>query len=114
MNLHEYQAKGLFARHGIPVPRSLTVALASEARAATDQLGGARWVVKAEVHALMSHLAQEGMGILMISSEMPEIIGMSDRVMVMWEGRSNGTLDIAEATQEKIMARATGLEIVEG
>lgn len=51
MNLHEYQAKGLFARHGIPVPRSLTVALASEARAATDQLGGERWVVKAQVHS---------------------------------------------------------------
>jgi succinyl-CoA synthetase beta subunit len=51
MNLHEYQAKGLFARHGIPVPRSLTVALASEARAATDELGGERWVVKAQVHS---------------------------------------------------------------
>ena len=39
---------------------------------------------------------------------------MSDRVMVMWEGKSNGTLGIAEATQEKIMARATGLEIAKG
>ena len=46
----------------------------------------------------------------MISSELEEVLGMSDRVMVMWEGRSNGTLEIAQATQEKIMARATGIE----
>jgi len=39
------------------------------------------------------------------------VVAASDRVMVMWEGRSNGTLGIAEATQEKIMARATGIEI---
>ena len=45
---------------------------------------------KAEVHALMSRLAKEGMAILMISSEMPEIIGMSDRVIVMCQGRVTG------------------------
>ena len=51
MNLHEYQAKRLFARHGIPVPRSLTLSSASEVRAAVEELGGDRWVVKAQVHS---------------------------------------------------------------
>ena len=63
---------------------------------------------KAEVHALMSQLAQAGMGIIMISSELPEILGMSDRVLVMHEGRAATILDQAEATQEKIMAYASG------
>ena len=63
---------------------------------------------KAEVHALMSQLAQAGMGIIMISSELPEILGMSDRVLVMHEGRAAAILGRAEATQEKIMAYASG------
>ena len=63
---------------------------------------------KAEVHALMSQLAQEGMGIIMISSELPEILGMSDRILVMHEGRATAILDRAEATQEIIMAYASG------
>jgi ribose transport system ATP-binding protein len=63
---------------------------------------------KAEVHALMSQLAQTGMGILMISSELPEILGMSDRILVMSEGRVAAILDREEATQEVIMAYASG------
>jgi len=63
---------------------------------------------KAEVHALMSQLARTGVGIIMISSEMPEILGMSDRILVMHEGRVATILDRAEATQEKIMAYASG------
>jgi ribose transport system ATP-binding protein len=63
---------------------------------------------KAEVHALMSQLAQAGMGIIMISSELPEIMGMSDRVLVMHEGRAAAILDKDEASQEKIMAYASG------
>jgi ABC-type sugar transport system ATPase subunit len=62
---------------------------------------------KAEFHALMSELAQQGMGILMISSEMPEIIGMSDRVVVMCQGRVTGEFDRADLTQEAIMTSAT-------
>jgi len=65
---------------------------------------------KYEIYKLMNQLAESGFGIIMISSELEEVLGMSDRVMVMWEGRSNGTLEIAQATQEKIMARATGIE----
>jgi inositol transport system ATP-binding protein len=61
---------------------------------------------KAEIHRLMSQLAEEGLAIIMISSELPEILGMSDRVMVMHEGHVTGFLDRAEATQEKIMELA--------
>ncbi len=68
---------------------------------------------KAEIHALMSELAKTGMGIIMISSEMPEILGMSDRIMVMHEGRVAAILDRKDVTQEKIMAYATG-HAVEG
>jgi rhamnose transport system ATP-binding protein len=62
---------------------------------------------KAAVHRLMSQLAAEGMAILMISSELPEILGMSDRILVMREGRITGTFSRAEATQERLMTAAT-------
>jgi ABC-type sugar transport system ATPase subunit len=62
---------------------------------------------KAEVHALMSRLAQQGIGILMISSEMPEIIGMSDRVIVMCQGRITGEFKRGNLSQEEIMTCAT-------
>jgi len=52
-------------------------------------------------------LAQQGKSIIMISSELPEILRMSHRVVVMCEGRVTGELDIADATQEKIMQYAT-------
>jgi ribose transport system ATP-binding protein len=62
---------------------------------------------KAEFHALMSRLAQQGLGILMISSEMPEIVGMSDRVIVMCQGRVTGEFERGKMTQEDIMTCAT-------
>ena len=62
---------------------------------------------KAAVHALMSKLASEGLAILMISSELPEVLGMSDRILVMHEGRLTGHFTRAEATQEKIISAAT-------
>jgi len=64
---------------------------------------------KAAVHQLMSDLANQGVAILMISSELPEILGMSDRILVMREGRITGEYTRAEATQEKIMASATAV-----
>ena len=64
---------------------------------------------KAEVHQLLNQLAGQGVAILMISSELPEILGMSDRVLVMREGRLAGELSRAEATQESIMSMATGI-----
>ena len=62
---------------------------------------------KAAVHSLMSELAAQGIAILMISSELPEILGMSDRILVMHDGRVTGLFNRSEATQEKIMMAAT-------
>jgi ribose transport system ATP-binding protein len=62
---------------------------------------------KSEIYKLMSQLVEEGKSIIMISSELPELLRMSDRIAVMCEGRKTGELDISEATQEKIMRLAT-------
>mgnify|MGYP002345115432 CR=1 FL=1 len=64
---------------------------------------------KFEIYKLMNDLAEKGIAIIMISSDLQEVLGMSDRVMVMCQGRSKGTLDIKEATQERIMTLATGI-----
>jgi ribose transport system ATP-binding protein len=63
---------------------------------------------KAEIYRIMCELAKQGMAIIMISSELPEVLGMSDRVVVMSNGRVIGEMSRAEATQEKIMHLATG------
>ena len=62
---------------------------------------------KAEIHRLVSELAGKGVAVLMISSEMPEVLGMSDRVMVMHEGRMTGIVDRAQADQVTIMDLAS-------
>ncbi|HHQ6721992.1 TPA: sugar ABC transporter ATP-binding protein [Serratia fonticola] len=62
---------------------------------------------KAEIYRLISELAHRGVAIILVSSELPEILGMSDRVMVMHAGRITGILDKDEADQEKIMALAS-------
>jgi ribose transport system ATP-binding protein len=62
---------------------------------------------KSEIYTLMNELAAQGKSIIMISSELPEVLRMSDRIVVMCEGRVTGELDIAEANQEKIMQLAT-------
>ena len=62
---------------------------------------------KFEIYTIMRRLVKEGMSIIMISSELPEILGMSDRVLVLSSGRMMGELPIQEATQEKIMELAT-------
>src|SRR5688500_4251278 len=63
---------------------------------------------KAEVHHLMGELARQGKSILMISSDLPEVLAISDRVLVMREGRLTGEFSRAEATQQRIMSAATG------
>jgi len=64
---------------------------------------------KSEIHRLVSRLAGEGKSIIMVSSELPEVMGMSDRIMVMHEGRVTGIVDNTEnLTQEELMAYATG------
>jgi ribose transport system ATP-binding protein len=62
---------------------------------------------RSEIYGLLNRLAQQGKGIVMISSDLPEILRMSHRILVMCEGRVTGELAAAEATQERIMTLAT-------
>jgi len=62
---------------------------------------------KYEIYTIMNRLVEEGMSIIMISSELPEILGMSDRIYVVCEGKITGELPIEQASQEKIMKMAT-------
>jgi D-xylose transport system ATP-binding protein len=64
---------------------------------------------KFEIYKLMNELAEKGVAVIMISSDLEEVLGMSDRVMVMCRGHSTLTLPIAEASQERVMALATGI-----
>ena len=66
---------------------------------------------KSEIYRLMTEFVRSGKAIIMISSELPEILGMSDRIIVMHEGDKAGELSRAEATQEKILHLATGLSL---
>ncbi len=61
---------------------------------------------KSEIHRLITELAGQGVAVLMISSELPEVLGMSDRIMVMHEGRVSGFLDRSEADQVRVMELA--------
>ncbi len=63
---------------------------------------------KREIYTLMNELTERGVAIIMVSSELPEILGMSDRIIVIHEGRISGEIDAREATQERIMTLATG------
>ena len=65
---------------------------------------------KADVHRLVDELAASGLGIIVISSDLPEVLAMSDRVLVMREGRQMVTLTRAEANQETVMNAAMGQE----
>jgi rhamnose transport system ATP-binding protein len=69
---------------------------------------------KAEVHRILDDLAQRGTAILMISSELPEVLGMADRVLVLREGRLTAELTRAEAGEDTIMRAATGQQAVIG
>jgi rhamnose transport system ATP-binding protein len=64
---------------------------------------------KAEVHRLLSELAAQGVAVLMISSELPEVLGMADRIVVLFEGRVMQEFARADATEDAIMHAATGL-----
>ena len=63
---------------------------------------------KAEVHQIVDELAASGMAIILISSDLPEVIAMSDRVLVMREGRQMGIFERAEADEERIITAAMG------
>jgi rhamnose transport system ATP-binding protein len=63
---------------------------------------------KAEVHRLLSQLAADGLAVVMVSSELPEVLGMADRVLVMHEGRLTADIARADADEESVMRAATG------
>jgi rhamnose transport system ATP-binding protein len=63
---------------------------------------------KAEVHNIIRELAKQGVAILVISSDLPEVLALADRILIMREGRQMGIFDISKATQENVMALATG------
>lgn len=63
---------------------------------------------KKEIYSIMNELSEEGVAIIMVSSELPEVLGVSDRVMVLYEGELMGFIDRSEANQENIMMLATG------
>ena len=63
---------------------------------------------KQEIYQLMNHLCEQGMAIIMISSEMDEILGMSDRLIVLYAGRQIGSLEKSEFTQEAVLTLASG------
>jgi ribose transport system ATP-binding protein len=63
---------------------------------------------KAEIYTIINQLASQGVAIVMVSSELPEVLAMSDRILVMHQGKQNGIFAAASATQESIMTAATG------
>ena len=91
------QQKVLIARWLLTKPRILIL---------DEPTRGVDVGAKAEIHRLVSELAAQGVAVLMISSELPEVLGMSDRVLVMHEGRMTGLVDRKDASQVKIMELA--------
>ena len=65
---------------------------------------------KQEIYAQINELAKKGLAIVMVSSELPEVLGLSDRILVLHEGRLTGEFTKEEATPEKVMVAATGIE----
>lgn len=61
---------------------------------------------KAEIYAIISELAEAGMAIIMVSSELPEVLNISDRIVVMCNGKVTATMDAKNATEEAIMRKA--------
>ena len=66
--------------------------------------------VKADVHQLLRDLAARGVGVIMISSELPEVLGMSDRILIMREGEIVGEISHADATEENVVSYAAGVQ----
>lgn len=97
------QQKALLARWLITKPRILIL---------DEPTRGIDVGAKAEIYRLIARLADEGLAVIMISSELPEVLGMSDRVMVMHEGQVTGFLDRANATQERVMHMASGDPVI--
>ncbi len=94
------QQKALVARYVVRPPRVLIL---------DEPTRGVDVGARAEIYRLMHRLTDDGLGILMISSDLPEVIGMSDRIVVMRGGRTAGELDKGAATAERVMTLATAV-----
>ena len=66
---------------------------------------------KESIHTLIRSFAKQGMGVIMVSSDMPELIGASDRIVAMYEGRVSGELQLKDINEERIMAQTSGLDV---
>lgn len=95
------QQKAIIAKWIATVPRILIV---------DEPTRGIDIGAKAEIYKLMNELVEQGLSILMVSSEMPEVMGMCDRVIVMWEGKITGEFNREDFDQEKIMAASSGIK----
>jgi ABC-type sugar transport system ATPase subunit len=93
------QQKVVLGRSLMPEPRVLIL---------DEPTRGIDVIAKAEVHGAIDRLAQEGLAVLLISSELPEILGMSDRILVMRDGRLVGEMPRAAATEERLVGMAAG------
>ena len=106
-----YRDKKLFSQYSLGMKQRLAIALAvmhnPELLILDEPTRGIDVGAKNEIYKLMNRLAAEGKSIIMISSEMTEVLRMSDRIIVMCEGKITGNIDISEATQEHIMNHAT-------
>ena len=91
------QQKALVARYLVEPPRVLIL---------DEPTRGVDVGARAEIYRAMNRLTSAGLGILMISSDLPEVLGMSDRIVVMREGRTVGQFTRADATAERVMAMA--------
>ena len=94
------QQKVVIGRSLMPNPRILIL---------DEPTRGIDVVAKAEVHSVIDRLAKEGLAVLLISSELPEILGMSDRILVMRDGMLQGELTRRDATEERLVAMAAGV-----
>ena len=82
---------------------TIIIAASAPMKPATEPTRGIDVGAKYEIYTIIARLAEEGKGIVVISSEMPELLGISDRIYVMNEGRIVGEMPTKEASQEKIM-----------
>lgn len=98
------QQKVVFAKWIFTAPRVLIL---------DEPTRGVDIGAKKEIYSVINNLAAKGVAIIMVSSELPEVLGMSDRVMIVREGRISGFIDREEANQEKVMTLATGGKINE-
>ena len=99
-----HQQKVVFAKWIFTAPRVLIL---------DEPTRGVDIGAKKEIYSVINNLAAKGVAIIMVSSELPEVLGMSDRVMIVREGRISGFIDREEANQEKVMTLATGGKINE-